>query len=63
MAQMRAGRRTRVNIRNNDFCALVCKQSRALSADSLPGTCDDGDLAGQHALGVVEVACDLVDAL
>ena len=60
---MGAGRRTSVHIGNNDLCALVRKQPRAFSAYSLPGTRDDGDLAGQHALGVVEVACDLVDAV
>ena len=57
------GRRTGVDIRDNDLCALIRKQPRAFSANALTRTCDDSDLASQHALRVVEVASDLVDSL
>lgn len=55
--------RTGIDIRNNNLRALIRKQPRAFSANSLTRTCNNRDLASQHTLRVVEVASDLVDTL
>ncbi len=55
--------RTSVNIGHNYSGSFVCKESGRFGANALPGACDDGDLPGEEAVGVVEVAGDLGDAL
>lgn len=52
-----------VDVGHDHLCALVGKQPRALGADALAGPRDDGHLPGQKALGVVELAGDLVDSV
>ena len=54
--------RTCVYIRNNDLRTLIRKQPRSLRTNALSRARNDGDLARQHTLGVVEVARDLVDS-
>lgn len=51
-----------VNVRDDDQRALVGKEARCFGADALPAAGDDGDLAGEHALRVVEVGSDLRDS-
>jgi hypothetical protein len=50
------GERTGVDIADDDFGALISKEAGAFGTDALPAAGDDGCLAGEHALGVVEVA-------
>jgi hypothetical protein len=54
---------TLVNVCNDDFGTFICKQPRGFGANALATACDDGDLTGQHALGVVEMAGDLGDTI
>jgi hypothetical protein len=52
----------RVNVGHDHLGALVSKQPRAFGADALAGPRDDGHLARQEPLGVVELAGDLADS-
>lgn len=51
----------RVNIRDDDLRAFVGEESGRFGADPLAAAGDDGDLAGEHTLGVIEVGGDLSD--
>ena len=57
------GIRTGINVGNDHLCALVGKQACGLGADALSTASNDGDLASQHTLGVVEVAAELGDSI
>lgn len=48
-----------VNVRDDDQGAFVGEKPGCFGADALAAARDDGDLAGEHALGVVEVGGDL----
>ena len=51
---------TLVNVRNDHFCAFVCKESRTFGANALSRPCNDGQLALEKTLRVVKVAGHLL---
>lgn len=50
-----------VNVRDDDQRALVGKEPGRFGTDALAAARDDGDLADEHTLGVVEVGGNLGD--
>jgi len=56
----RKERLTAIDIAHNDFSSFVREESGCFGSNALSGTGDDGCLAVEHALGVVQVARDLL---
>lgn len=54
---------TGVNVGYNNLGTFIGKQTGRLSANTLAAAGDDGDLAGEQTLGVVEVVGDLRHAV
>lgn len=54
---------TTINIGHDYLGALVGKEPGCLGANALARPCDDGGLTGQHALGVIELTHDLLQAV
>ncbi len=52
-------RLTGVNVSDDDLGSLVCEETSGFSTNALSGAGDDGGLAGEHTLWVVQVAYDL----
>lgn len=56
-------KRTGINIGDDNLGALIGKQLRGFSTDTLTRAGDDGDLAREETAGVVEVGVHLGEAL
>lgn len=54
------GTLTAIDIAHNNLSTFVREQSRCLGSNALSGAGDDGCLAVEHALGVVQMARDLL---